>query len=303
MVSDATAFKKLAAGGIHARVVSVDHLDQLRHDLYHLRDEGLIDKTLWRRYLSGFKFEVPSELPDARSIVVTAVAQPAYTVAFTWEGKRVSTIVPPTYVGGLEVIRDVRERLKGSFGSGRFEFLKATLPLKTLATRSGLAKYGRNNITCVEGLGTFHRLTAYFTNYPFKVDQWQEREALPRCAKCKSCRRACPTGAISEDRFLLHAERCLVYMNEMPPKRQFPDWVKPEWHNALIGCMLCQRACPYDSEVIGRTEELGEFDEAETKILLSGKSDDKRAVAIRRRARKMGLDVSRLPRNLAPLLK
>ncbi len=303
MASDASIFRSLEAEGIHARVVSVDHLEQLRDDLFNLRGQGLIDKSLWRRWLCGFKYEAPSELRGASSIVISAVPQPAYTVAFTWKGKRISTIVPPTYIGGKEVIESVGRRLKESFGSGCYKFIKATLPLKTLATRSGLAKYGRNNITYVEGLGTFHRLTAHFTNYPFKIDNWQERESLPKCAKCRSCRRACPTGAISEDRFLLRAERCLVYMNEMPPKREFPDWVDPRWHNALVGCMLCQRACPYDTKVIGWTEELGEFNEDETKILLSGKSDDKRSAAIRRRARRMGLEVPQLPRNLAPLLR
>ncbi len=302
MVSDESILKKLAEEGLHLRVVSVDHLEQLKADLSSLREKGTIDKGLWKRYLSGFKFQVPAELRDASHIVVAAVPQSSYTVAFTWKGRRVSTIVPPTYLGGQEVIDDVRERLTSSFGSGRYKFVYARLPMKTLATRSGLAKYGRNNITYVEGLGSFHRLAAFFTNYPFKVDQWQEREAMPKCDKCKSCRRACPTGAISEDRFQLHAERCLVYLNEMPPSRKFPDWVKPEWHNALIGCMICQRACPYDVKAIHWTEALGEFDEDETRILLSGTTKGKRASAIRRKARKMGLDVKSFPRNLTPLL-
>jgi epoxyqueuosine reductase len=38
--------------------------------------------------------------------------------------------------------------------------------LKRLAVRSGLARYGRNNVTYVEGMGSFLELSASLTDMP-----------------------------------------------------------------------------------------------------------------------------------------
>lgn len=65
------------------------------------------------------------------------------------------------------------------------------------------------------------------------------------CSSCFACLAACPTQAIQEDRFLLHAERCLVYANEsLDP---WPDWVPPDGHHCLVGCMRCQEVCPQNA--------------------------------------------------------
>lgn len=53
-----------------------------------------------------------------------------------------------------------------------------------------------------------------------------------------ACLIECPTGAIGKDRFLLHAERRLVFHNERPAGVPFPDWIDPAWHNALFGCTI-----------------------------------------------------------------
>ena len=113
-----------------------------------------------------------------------------------------------------------------------------------LAVRSGLAAYGRNNVTYVTGLGSFHRLSAFYSDMPCDGDEWHELRLLDRCVKCRLCHRLCPTGAIARDRFLLHAERCIVFHNEKPWTVPFPAWLDPAWHNCLVGCLLCQAKCP-----------------------------------------------------------
>jgi epoxyqueuosine reductase len=91
---------------------------------------------------------------------------------------------------------------------------------------------------------------------------------MEACQKCQACQRACPTGAINTDRFLLHAERCLTFRNEKPGEVPFPDWVVPSWHNCLVGCMHCQRVCPENKEL--RDTVVGDyvFSEEETRLLL-----------------------------------
>jgi epoxyqueuosine reductase len=46
--------------------------------------------------------------------------------------------------------------------------------------------------------------------------------------------------------------------------------VDPAWHNCLVGCMLCQRVCPENKEVLGWVEEGAEFSQEETALLLEG---------------------------------
>ena len=83
------------------------------------------------------------------------------------------------------------------------------------------------------------------------------------CRNCRLCQQACPTGAISDARFLIDAGRCLTYFNER--EEEFPDWVKPEWHNAVIGCMRCQEICPLNRKLLNTARDFpASFTEKET---------------------------------------
>jgi epoxyqueuosine reductase len=133
---------------------------------------------------------------------------------------------------------------------------------------SGLAQYGKNNITYVNGMGSYHRLVAFISDLPGAQDYWQAPQVLERCENCKACMKACPTGAISADRFLLNAERCLTFHNER--RAVFPQWIKPAWHNCLVGCLYCQKACPVNKDVPMSIEEGPEFSDKETALMLQG---------------------------------
>jgi epoxyqueuosine reductase len=295
--------RKLESEGSLARVISVDHLGEIRRDLDILHADGFIDENLFQEWLNHFTYEIPKELPDARFIVVAAVPQPMYTLTFRWKGRKVPVILPPTYADGDEIDGRVKGQMTRAMGNRRFKFCKTALPLKTLATHSGLASYGRNNVTYAGKFGSFHRLTAFYTDYPFADDHWQERQVLPTCGTCTACIDACPTRAIVDDRFLVRAERCLCYLNEKTADHAFPDWVKPEWHNAIVGCMHCQRICPHNSTVLDGFEEREEFDEQETEYLLAGEFDGERASNMHRRLKRLGLELTLFPRNLSALLE
>jgi epoxyqueuosine reductase len=177
------------------------------------------------------------------------------------------------------------------------------LPIKPLAVHSGLAEYGRNNITYVEGMGSFHHLFAFYSDLPCEQDEWHEMKMLKRCENCRACIIKCPTGAIGEDRFLLHAERCLSFFNEKPANVPFPAWIDPSWHNSIYGCMICQRYCPEDKKFKDWVETRAEFSQEETALLLSDSSGALPA-AIMEKLDQLelveSLDV--LPRNLGVLL-
>lgn len=89
---------------------------------------------------------------------------------------------------------------------------------------------------------------------------------MERCKTCSICLKMCPTGAISSDRILLKAERCLTFFSEWPA--EFPDWLDPSWHHCLVGCLLCQKMCPVD---IGLMENIADgctFSSVETDLIL-----------------------------------
>ena len=127
---------------------------------------------------------------------------------------------------------------------------------------------------------------------------------MAACENCSACRRNCPSGAISAERFLLYAERCITYHNEHPSDVPFPAWLDPSWHNCLLGCMYCQNVCPQNRDFWSWVEEGAEFSEKETGLFLQGVPLEQLPAATAEKLEWLELteyaDV--LPRNLRALL-
>ncbi|MGD9047872.1 MAG: 4Fe-4S double cluster binding domain-containing protein [Anaerolineae bacterium] len=295
---------QLTKWGYQARIVSIKHLADLQRQIEGQVEQGLIDEELRQTYLAGFTFEPPSSLPGARSILVVAVPEPRIGVSFTWNGKRLRTTIPPTY-NERKKTRRIRERLAQAFESAGYRMAEAILPKKLLAVCSGLAAYGRNNITYVPGMGSFHGLVAVYSDLPAPDDGWRQPEMMENCRNCSACRRHCPAGAISAERFLLHAERCITFHNEKPADVPFPAWIEPAWHNCLIGCLHCQRVCPENREVWSWVEEGAEFSAEETALLLAGTPFEQLPAGTADKLERLDLEpfVELLPRNLTILLE
>jgi epoxyqueuosine reductase len=302
MNSNQNFIQYLERRGVYARVVSTDHLEELGSEIRELHAKGLYPDDLFKQYSHYFNPRVPANFPGARSIIVAATPQPMLQTRFHWRGKVHSLCVPPTYFDNQRITSNVRRLLRDAFKPDSHRLVQARLPAKLLAVRSGLALYGKNNITYVPQLSSLHRLTAFLSDYRSPVDHWQEKRALPACSNCRLCMKACPTGAISDDRFQVHIERCLTYMNEKRSAEAFPDWVARSAHNCVIGCMRCQRACPYDKEAVSQSVHRGEFSEAETAYLLEGNYSGVRAKKIEAKLKRIGLDLTVFPRNLEVLL-
>jgi epoxyqueuosine reductase len=296
-------FEDLEKNGLRGRIISVEHLNEIKEEIESRHRNGLFDETFYQERLKYFKYQKPVSLSGAKSIVVVAVPQPMIKITFHWQGRALPLTLPPTYIDNTKIDRYVKGLLEQSLRPESYKFVRAVLPVKTLAVRSGLALFGRNNIAYMPKFGSFHRLTAFFTDYPCPEDQWQEPQILPKCQECRACLKACPVGAIAEERFLIKAERCLTYLNEKTADHAFPEWVDPSWHNAIVGCMHCQRVCPYNKDVLAWSEDRGESTEEETGYLLRGEFSGERAAKIGRKLRRLGLDLTIFPRNLAPLLK
>lgn len=252
--------------GWKSRIIPIGHLSDLQEAIFNRYENGLLDETLYREKLSFFSFDPPADLPGARSIIIVAVPTPQMRIVFHWQDGRVPVIAPPTYVSYTPRIESVQAFLAAWFQHEGYHLAKPQLPLKTLAVCSGLAYYGRNNICYIPGMGSFLQLVGAYSDLPCDGDPWREPKALDRCESCIACLRHCPTGAITKDRFLLHAERCLTYHNEAAC--DFPSWINPSWHHCLIGCMRCQTACPENRAVLEWFEDRTEFSEQETALFI-----------------------------------
>jgi epoxyqueuosine reductase len=259
-------FNKIEEQGWKGRIIPVRYLAYLREAINGHYNKGHLDETFYLDQLSFFSFDLPADLPDARSIIIIAVPTPQMRIFVHWHKKRVPVILPPTYVSYTPRDENTQKFLANWLQREGYHLVKAMLPLKTLAVHSGLAEYGRNNICYVDGMGSFLQLVGAFTDLPCNNDSWRKPKMLNLCESCVACLRHCPTKAIVKDRFLLHAELCLTYHNEAV--RNFPEWINPSWHHCLVGCMRCQTNCPENKAVRKWFENRVEFTEQETALLI-----------------------------------
>ena len=296
-------FGSLLQEGCKVKAVSVEHLAELQAEIMRRYGDGEFDVEFANEYIPRFKFQPPADL-DAKSIIVVAMPRPPTRAVFNYKGIKRTFILPPTYTAYDEKRLHIENLVEKAVGAEGFRIATPNLPLKLLAAQSGLTKYGRNNIAYVEGMGSFMRLTAVYTDMPTTEDNWGKAEVMPQCQNCNLCQNACPTGAIQNDRFLLHAERCLTYHNEKPGDIPFPSWITPEWHNCVIGCMKCQAACPQNRPYLKQVGEIVEFTEEETELLLKGTRSEKIPAATIQKMKLLSLTdyVSMLPRNLSVLI-
>ncbi|KAA0252960.1 MAG: hypothetical protein EDX89_16250 [Acidobacteria bacterium] len=207
-----------------------------------------------------------------RSVFVVVVPRPAHTVLFDREEGTVEALFPPTYVRYRDLFEELRTAIsEGPLAGARVETLNA--PLKQVASRLGLVSYGRNNVTYAEGAGSWLQLAGYATDARLPHPAaWRlsEPALLERCRTCRACLKSCPTDAISADRVLIHADRCLTFANEVAG--EWPAWVEPKAHHALVGCLLCQTRCPENPKLSVEASGVV-FTREETASLLSGRED------------------------------
>jgi epoxyqueuosine reductase len=269
-------FDDLEKLGYRVAAVSIAHLEELRDQITSTRSSNLdVDKDLGK-YLDKYDYTIPEILEGAKSILVVAVPQPIARMHFMLNGQKHVVMMPPTYLLNTSVENEDRQKfisvvnknLKKVFASQNYNVVKTNLPGKLAAVKSGLGAYGKNNICYIDGESSFYWIGVYLSDLPCGEDTWCEGSVLEECSNCTLCRDKCPTNAIVDDRFLVHAGRCITYHNES--SNDFPDWLEPEWHNAVIGCMYCQLACPVNKGSIHNIEDFAEFDEDETRMILDG---------------------------------
>lgn len=285
------------------RSVALAHLPEVRSWLERLDRAGRLsnDRT-WRSYIDSFQFEPPPQAAGARSLIILSLPLRVATMTFHTEGGPMRLAIPAGYVDDGRTLEDYRNLLRrAGIAAPGDKLERARLPLKLLAVRSGLAAYGRNNLAYVDGYGSLHQLLAFYS-LRSPGDTWRPLRLMAECKGCSLCQKNCPTGAIRTGTFILDPARCLTLFNERPSP--LPAWIPPTAHNALVGCLKCQSACPANEEGLDETWDLGTLDRRETAALLTGKTDATLATTLKQRLSRIsgGDDLAYIGRNLRLLL-
>ena len=288
---------------LHAKfkTVSTLHLTELQTEINGWQRDGIITKKFYEQNYSQFVFHPPSTLTNAHSIIVIGIPQKITNIAFFHQGKRYQTIIPPTYI--YTKIRAIcKEILSTILSKQGYSVERAILPMKLLGVRSGLGKYGKNNLCYVDGMGSYTRLEAFYTDYEFPIDNWCEKELMKSCTSCSLCQHACPTQCIPQDRLLIHADHCLTYFNEN--EGDFPPSIPVQSHNALIGCMRCQIVCPANKKYFEFNQNTVTFTEEEIACILQKTPRENLPQTLAKKLVDLDIyeDYLELPRNFAVLM-
>jgi epoxyqueuosine reductase len=260
--------EELNSNDFEVNILPIKVLGKIKAQYEQYYEDNVIHHDLRKRYFSKFQFDSSIVLPNAKSIFLVATYSPTWKIKFEWNGKIISTFVPPTYLFGKKSDEEALRIMSSILNPEGYTIEKAYVPYKLLSVYSGLVKYGRNNITYASRFGSYHRLAGYVSNLPSPQENINELILMEECRNCSACQKNCPTNAITNERFIIKAERCLTYHNEMESEIEFPEWIDPSWHNCLVGCMRCQWVCPVNKRVLKKFKEGPTFTHKETKEIL-----------------------------------
>jgi epoxyqueuosine reductase len=258
------------------RVVTGDPqlINEVGEILERRKNSREIDRRFFEENLGLF-----DGLPDRRirpreTLILVAVPRPAHILTFETETGPIEMLLPPTYHSYRPLFEEVRKDLIENVFEKTTRLKTITIPLKSLAVILGLAAYGRNNLTYIPEFGSCFQLVGYIVDrvLPYsRSDVGRLEVATDACRTCFACQKACPRGAIGEDRFLLHAEKCFTIDSES--SRPFPAGTLAPSPHCIIGCLKCQEVCPMNKNRLIYEKAGVPFTKEETKSILE--SDDK----------------------------
>ena len=254
---------KIAIGNISIlREVKLSLIKKSENNGIH---PALVDLLINRDYFEDIKIRNP------KTIIAVAVPCGESVIAFNNNGKKYYAAVSPNYINrdmiDKKVFSEISLILKKK---GNIEQL-IFVPMKSIAVKLGLAMYGRNNITYIPEYGSYFRIIVLVSdienNKPFSTSDINS-ESMRICDNCFKCVGMCPVAALDKNQSVVDFEKCICRYNVTD--KQFPLWIKPEMHNRLFGCMLCQEKCPANLKIDKpSTEIISEFDEKETELILN----------------------------------
>ncbi|SDF70924.1 epoxyqueuosine reductase [Onishia taeanensis] len=134
------------------------------------------------------------------------------------------------------------KRIEAEVGTFGYRAFVDSAPVmeRALARKAGLGWFGKNAMLLNPKAGSLFFLGELYTDLPLPADEPFESE---HCGKCSSCRTACPTGAIVEDK-VVDSRRCISYLT-IELHGAIPEQYREAMGNRVYGCDDCQLVCPF----------------------------------------------------------
>lgn len=184
--------------------------------------------------------------PDPRALLPGATRlvflQKSYSLYRKIPGE---AYVSPYYVCSNEAFVAARSLARRIADTGAQALHTERFPLKAASALLGLGVYGRNCVLASEGMGTRLTLQMILTDAELPLDALPAASRPdPACHACARCVSACPVGALGGDR--LDLNKCL---RALPAAEPIPEALRPLLGGSLLGCDICQEACPRNADV------------------------------------------------------
>lgn len=170
---------ELKKHGSKCSILSAGHIPELEAEIDLLYKNSFIEEEFYKKYLNDyFDFSIAERQSSVQSLIIIATPSPPINIKFNVNGSFYKYKIPPMYTDKKIVNGNIKNITRRLFDNNGYNTIPVVLPKKLIAVHSGLAKFGKNNICYVQGMGSYNRITLFGSDLPWGNDSWQDLKIL-----------------------------------------------------------------------------------------------------------------------------